>query len=275
MTTPLLRPAGIHTGVPEDDYHADRALSQSGMKLLLESPAKFDWRRDHPEPPKTEFDVGSATHTLLLGVGDSVAVVDAKDWRTNAAKAAKAEAYAAGQIPLLRHQYDATMAMAEAVLRHDTARAWLEAEGDSEVSAWWTDEASPNGYPVECRSRMDRLTTDADGQPTIVDLKSTGKSADPSSFAKSVIDYGYDIQDDHYSTGFEILTGQRPRFIFVVVEKDPPHLPAVHTLDATFKARGRRRRQQALDLWAACTLADQWPGHGDDIHVLTPPAWAR
>lgn len=272
MTT-YLRPKGIHAGVDEAAYHGDPALSQSALKLLLESPAKYDWRRTHPEPPKTVFDVGSAAHTLILGVGDEIAVVDAKDWRTKAAQQAQAEAYAAGRIPLLRHQFDAVYAMAEAVLAHRTARAWLEAEGDAELSAWWTDEAS-DGTPIQCRSRMDKLTTDSEGQPTIVDLKTTGKSASAAAFARSVIDYGYDIQDDQYCDGFEILTGQRPRFIFIVVEKDPPHLPAVHTLDDLFKARGRRRRRQALDLWAVCTRAGQWPGHGEDLHVLTPPAWA-
>ncbi|MDP9182908.1 MAG: PD-(D/E)XK nuclease-like domain-containing protein, partial [Actinomycetota bacterium] len=118
------------------------------------------------------------------------------------------------------------------------------------------------------------VTTTVAGLPAIVDLKTTGKSAAATPFAKSVVDFGYDLQDDWYSTGFELITGQRPSFVFIVVEKEAPHFVAVHTLDEFFKERGARLRRDALNLYAACHAADEWPAYGDDINVLTPPRWA-
>jgi len=265
---------GIIDGYPEADYHAHPALSRSGAKTLLSNPARYRWEQDNHSPSKDAFDVGTAAHAIVLGVGlDELDVIDATDWRTKAAQAAKKASRDAGRTPLLKDQFDATLAMAEAVLRHPTARVILEREGHAEQTVFWTDYAE-NGDEVPCRARFDKLTVDQDDQPAIVDLKTTGKDAGPTAFVRSVIDYGYDLQDDFYSRGFEVTTGQRASFTFVVVEKDPPHFVAVHTLDERFRQRGRELRLAALDRFAHCTATGHWPAHGDHIHVLTPPRWA-
>jgi hypothetical protein len=163
--------------------------------------------------------------------------------------------------------------MAEAVLTHPFARAILETEGDAEQSAWWVDEAD-DGTEVQCRARFDYVTTTNAGMPAVVDLKTTGKSAAPTAFARSAVDFGYDLQAAWYSHGFEVITGQSPAFLFIVVEKDAPHLVAVHALDEFFLERGERLRRNAINTYAACRAADEWPAHGDDLHILTPPRWA-
>jgi hypothetical protein len=265
---------GIHDGFPEQDYHAHPSLSRSGAKTLLSNPARYRWEADNHGPSKDAFDVGTAAHAIVLGVGlDELDVIDATDWRTKASQEAKKKAHREGRTPLLRAQFDATLAMAEAVLAHPTARLILEREGQAEQTAFWTDQAD-DGTPVECRARFDYLTIDEDDQPAVVDLKTTGKDAGPTAFVRSILDYGYELQDDWYSHGFEVLTGQRPRFTFVVVEKDPPHFVAVHTLDDLFRRRGRELRLAALNRFAYCTANNDWPAHGNEIHVLTPPRWA-
>jgi len=258
---------GLVPDFPEPEYHADPALSQSSAKVLLDCPARYKWQLDHPRKDTAAFDVGHAAHAKVLGVGANGSV------STTAAKAFIAEARAAGQVPLKSDVAASVDAMAEAVLTHPMARLILEREGDAEQSAWWTDHAD-DGTPVACRARFDKVTTTVAGLPALVDLKTTGKSAAASPFARSVVDFGYDLQDDWYSTGFELITGQRPSFVFIVVEKEAPHLVGVHTLDVTFKERGARLRRDALNLYAACVAADSWPAHGDDINVLTPPRWA-
>jgi hypothetical protein len=47
----MTRPDGIYLNLPEDDYHADPALSASGIKKLLQSPADY-WvhQRSQPRP---------------------------------------------------------------------------------------------------------------------------------------------------------------------------------------------------------------------------------
>jgi hypothetical protein len=270
---------GLYAGFPEAEYHAHPALSQSQAKVLLDCPARYRWQLDNPREDTTAFDVGTAAHSKVLGVGSEVVVipdehlsVDGKA-STKAAKEFIAAARADGRTPILRVQADAVDAMAEAVLAHRTARAILEREGDSELSAWWVDGAD-NGAEVQCRARFDRITTTLSDLPALVDLKTTGRSAAPDAFTKAVVDYGYDLQATWYAHGFEAITGQPATFTFIVVEKDAPHLVAVHTLDEVFQERGERLRRNAIDTYAACVAADTWPAHGDEIHILTPPRWA-
>lgn len=123
----------------EAKYHADRdSLSVSGAKLLLRSPALFRHRLDHPEH-KDVFDLGSAAHKLVLGVGPDLAVIDADSWRTKAAQEERDAARAAGAIPLLKADHERVVAMADRLAEHKTAMTLLS-EGEPEVSAYALDE---------------------------------------------------------------------------------------------------------------------------------------
>lgn len=265
--------SGLVPGVPETTYHADPALSQSQAKVLLDCPARYRWQLDNPREDTAYFDIGHQAHAKVLGIGAPLLVVDLADKRSKAWKEAETAAREAGATPLLRKDADAVDRMAEAVLAHPTARAILEREGDSELSAWWQDVAD-DGYAVNCRARFDRVTTTLSEQPALVDLKTTARSAAPGTFAKAVVDYGYDLQAAWYTHGFEVITGQPASFTLIAVEKDAPHLVAVHTLDDYFLERGERLRREAINTYAACAAADEWPAHGTEIHVLTPPRWA-
>ncbi|MCI0689298.1 MAG: hypothetical protein L0Y54_19000, partial [Sporichthyaceae bacterium] len=62
--------------IPADEYHADTsALSASGVRTLLASPARFRYDQTHPKPPSKAFDLGHAAHKAVLGAGQDVVVV--------------------------------------------------------------------------------------------------------------------------------------------------------------------------------------------------------
>jgi hypothetical protein len=136
------RAAGVYD-IPEAEYFAARyALSCSGAKLLLppSCPAKFFWRMDHPEHKKA-WDLGSGAHQLVLGTGPELVEVKADDWRTNAAKAERDAARAAGKIPLLSRDVAVVKAMAAALEAHPVAWNLLDPEhGHAEQSLFWTDQ---------------------------------------------------------------------------------------------------------------------------------------
>ena len=69
----------------EAAYHASPGLSASGMKLLLDCPARYRWEMDHPVV-KDVYDFGSIVHRLVLNSGPDIVPVDADSWRTKAAK---------------------------------------------------------------------------------------------------------------------------------------------------------------------------------------------
>lgn len=255
--------------MPEADYHAHPSLSQSQLKTILDTPAKFAWERQHGRPHRAAYDTGHAVHTALLGVGGQTVVVDADDWRTKAARDARDAAHAEGKVPLLRDQAAKVAAIRDAVMGHPAARTILEAPGDVELSLFWDDPDTD----VPMRGRIDKVATRADGTHVLVDLKST-TDASARRFGKSVWDYRYHMQRAVYLHGWEVITGEACEFLFIAVETDAPHLTAVYTLDDIAVEAGWRDYRTALDTYITCTETGTWPGYGDSIQTLPSPRWA-
>lgn len=251
-------------------YHADPALSSSGARAILKSPARFAYDREHGRPDTQAFDEGKAAHSLVLGTGAPMFIprdgigVPYSAWNTDDAKAQVAEARARGEVPVKVEQHARVLAMAEAVWRHPRAGALFLDHGGPEVSGFWQD--SETG--AECRVRFDWLRHDC-----IVDLKTTD-DASYESFRRSAAKYGYHQQDPWYRDGAAACgLGDLP-FVFVVVEKEPPHLVACYELDDEALAAGWRRNRRALELFARCTETGRWPGYPEHIQRLSLPRWA-
>ncbi len=268
---------GVYRRLPETTYHADsdlapelgRSLSQSGAKTLLSSPARFAWEREHGRPAKDAYDLGTLAHALILGSGDDrLVVVDAYDWRTKAAQAAKAEAYAAGKVPVHRGDLLAASRIARAVRRHPLARAVL-ASGEPEVSFYWRDPETG----VTCRARVDWLVPGK----ALVDVKTVGRygGADPAAFGRQCAQLDYPMQAAHYVDGWEAVTGERLPFVHLIVETEPPHFVTVGQLpDDAIKA-GRARMRSALTEYTERESAGDWPefDHPNNIVDIPGPGW--
>lgn len=255
-------------GISNADYHGDRtSLSCSGAKLLLKSPAKFKHQQQHPVF-KDVFDFGTVAHTLVLGDGDDIAVIDAADWRTKAAKEERDQARAEGRTPILAGDYAQCEQMAAAINEHDTARQLL-AEGIAEQSGYWQDEPTD----VRLRFRPDWMT-ELDGRALCVDYK-TCASADTDEFMRAAAKFGYDIQFAWYVTGLLALGIKSPGLLFVAQEKEAPYLVNVIELPVEAFTAGASKMRRAVDLYAHCTETDTWPGYGHGINTGTWPAWAN
>lgn len=260
--------ATVLDAMPELDYHAHPALSASGAKRLIATcPAIYKWERDNPPEPKREYDHGHAVHGLILGIGEPVVVVQAANWRTNAAKEQRDEAHAAGHVPVLAADWAEAQAAADAVKAHPIAGALL-ATGVAEQSVFWRDER----WGIDRRTRFDWLTTIGD-RPCIVDVK-TANTADPRAFGRKAYDFGYDIQDTFYRDAAEALGHPDPAFLFIVVEKTRPYPVTVVELDAEAKRIGRARTDRALEIYRDCTAADTWPGYTSEIELVSLPRYA-
>lgn len=264
--------------IPEDVYFADPvpggSLSASGAKKLLppSCPALFDWERRNPPPPKRAFDIGHAAHKLVLGVGAELATVDAKDWKTKAARDKAAELRAEGKIPLLTHELAMVKEMA-AALRRDKLAASLfnPARGRPEQSLFWVDDMTG----IWRRARLDWLPTPSGRLLIAPDYKSAA-SANPTKFAKAVHDFGYHIQDAWYLDGIRALgLADEVAFVFVAQEKTPPYLVSTVQLDVNAERIGRELGRKAIDLYVRCTEAGEWPGYTTDIAEISLPGWAE
>lgn len=272
MTALTIDAPGLYADVEESAYHRDvvlaptlgRSLSSTGAKTILDSPARFAYQREHPVTSDA-FDFGTAAHTMLLGSGPEIAVIEADSYRTKAAQAQRDAEREEGKVPMLSPDYMRALDLVDAVLAHPVAGAIFRADGKAEQSLYWVDDETG----VTCRGRIDWLHPRA-----IVDFK-TSANASPAKFSRALVDYGYALQAAWYSDGYEAVTGERLPFIHVVVEKEPPHLVAVYQLDDEALAYGREQGAQARRLFAECESSGEWPGYPSEVVSVSLPAWAR
>lgn len=262
---------GLYPDLAETDYRSQvEWLSVSSAKKLLppSCPAKFKATLG-VEEHKPQFDQGKAFHSLVLGDGPEVVVVDADSWRSAAARDARDAAYEQSKVPLLAAEAAVVEAMAESVRSHDVAPLLFQG-GAAEVSAFWVDEATG----VQCKARFDYLPDKTPGKRLIVpDLKSA-VSADPREFASAAARYGYLLQQCHYSSALRHLgIDDDPAFLFVICEKEAPHLVNVGQFaDADTVRLSAAALDKALRLYRECLATDTWPGW-TGVTDLSVPTW--
>lgn len=263
--------AGIYD-MPDAEYRADPALSCSEARRILEAPAKYRHDRDARVEQHTKaFDLGKAAHTLVLGAGVDVVVVQADDWKKKAAQEARDEAYATGRTPLLAREWAVVCDMRDAIACHPVAGPLLDpARGAPEQSLFWTDPRTG----VDLRARLDWLpATPPTGRLIIPDLKTT-VDASARAFGKSAASYDYHMQAAFYMAGAATLLDVDPAFVFIAIEKSPPHLVHVMELDSDALAIGRDRIRRAIDVYVACTESGVWPGYPLEVSTASLPRWA-
>lgn len=263
ITTP-----GIYD-IPELDYHADPveggSFSSTMAKQILKSPAHLRSYLDSPRVEKKEFDFGHIVHAGVLGVGLEVEVLDFPDYKTKAAQDAKAEAYAAGKVPVIERDYAPARAAIKAVLEHEIAGALFTGPGVPESSAFAIDPETG----LWLRGRFDWTAPDH----LLVDLK-TAADGEPGVFERAGRRLDYPTQQEFYRLVYRLATGHEPTgFAFVTVEKAAPHLVDVH-MPPDWTELGASRVRRALDLYAECKKTGLWPGRPPIINRTPSPLWA-
>lgn len=268
-------------GVPHETYHADvfegpPRLSRSvAVKILQQSPLHA--KQAHPrlsdapaEEPVEEpaaqarLDTGSLLHLLLLGVGQQVAVVEANDWRKDAAKDAREEARSSGLLPVLRPKYEAALVTASAI-RASLLRYGVELQAyEREVTALW------EGGGVACKARMDALLL---SRGEILDLKVQEKIS-LRSFEWGIVPFGLHIQAHTYQEALETAVPEvagRVSVRFALVERFPPYDVALVPLAPNYVDFGRQQWERARGVWRRCLESGAWPGFGEQAPIEARP----
>lgn len=258
--TIVIRP-GIYPGIPQDLYHREGccdgpSLSSTGARVLAtECPATY---RYELREEKDEFDIGNATHLLVLQPEDfekQVGRMSFSDYRKKEAQAERNDIRASGRIPLLPKDLERVIAMRNAIMGDPVAGMAFQ-NGEAEASFFWRDPE----YGFWCKARPDYYPFHG---RYLLDVK-TSTSANPKKFENTIADCGYDQQADWYMSGVEAVTGQRPqKFAFVVVSKKPPHLVSVCWLKPDSQAMewGQRKNRYARGIFAWCLKHNEWPSY--------------
>lgn len=258
-----------------DEENAPPALSQSiATTLLTKSPLHAYSEHPRlggvPREATDATDAGTVIHKLLLGRGQELVIIKAKDFRTKLAQEQRDEAIAERCVPILEHKFAELAATAE-ILRGKLSAHGIDFTGDSEVPVEWYEDGAEG--PVRCRCMLDHVKLDLG---VIFDLKKA-RSAHPSACSRNAISYGYDIQHAAYCSALAKLRPQlagRIDMRFVFVELDAPFDVWPARPDGALREHGRMRWERAVLMWERCLLTDEWPGYAARGDVLEAPAWA-
>lgn len=121
---------------------------------------------------------------------------------------------------------------------------------------------------VMVRIRPDWLSGDA-----ICDLKSTVDGS-RDEFAKSIYNYGYDVQAALYLDVANLLEPGKEHFVFLCAEKEEPFAISTYRLDAASIEKGRMKYRYWLAQYCECARTGIWPGYSTDIEEIGLSDWA-
>jgi len=267
--------------MPDAEYFASKAVSNSLLSRMKPTPANCREYMDNPPEPTPAMRFGSALHSLVLEPEifqqRYVREPDLKK-PTSAQLKAKNPSDATVKLIAAWNAFEDSYAGCETVsatdweklhlMRHSlfdnkAARSVLK-EGEKELSLFWKDDQSN----VDMKCRIDNFYNGY-----VIDLKTT-TDASPDAFGKSIANFGYHRQAAIYSDGVRACMHEEPKgFIFVAVEKTAPFLTATYILDADSLEAGHREYRKLLGQYACCIESNSWIGYPERVQELSLPHW--
>lgn len=263
-----------------EQYFASDRLSRSDLRDALLSPALFHGRRTGSIPKVSEtpsMRFGTAVHLAVFEPEEAARrlVVERKFGTKKAEKEAKAAWKAELPSDAMIFSADDMERIGnarEAVMRHQVARSLLGGRGTEgsidELTITWNEDG------IGFRKRLDKVRI-AGSRAFIADLK-TSSDPSPSSFERSCVNYGYDLQAAFYPRAVPAVFGvTQTRFAFVVVRSSAPFEVAVYLPDPDFLALGQRKVEAAIEAIKRCRDRGDWSAAWQQAaNTLSAPRWA-
>lgn len=263
----------VVTDLPASVYHAVDALSSTRLQILNTGTNRHLSHKLSNPDDNEDFVVGRAFHAAVLQpevyAAEFVAMPDGLKRTTKEGKAEYERLIATGKQVLTASQAKQIEGMRQECMQHDGAAHFLrDLGGTAEVSAF-VEFDGHTARGVKAKARFDRVV-DLDGEVAIIDVKSS-RSASREDFERSIWSYGYGTQCAGYLRAARQFWNVQ-HFVFVVVEKEPPHVTAVYRMsDSVIKEFDHK-----LDL-----LIDRYQNYIDNpnegytgITEIGVPAWA-
>lgn len=264
---------GIYEGVPYEVYEAIARDRWSHVKEMRRAPAFFQMaKRGLTKKESKDLLLGTATHVLLLEPHLFVSRFAIWDGERRGKKYEDFKEQNSHRDILTTDERDLVYAMVKAIRSDEYAAPFFV--GASEVTVLFTLQG------VRCKCRIDRLP---DGK-AIVDLKTTW-NASPDEFARSAYNMGYFGQGSFYRQGFAWANGGvLLPYIFVAVEKEPPHIVQVYGVPDAIMDSYDTSNLALLQRIVGCRAeyGDEmnenvrWPGYSSNGPLdLELPQWAK
>ena len=263
--------------LPNNQYHGTRALiSKSGLDVAARSLAHY--AHYLTEIPEDDGDsealvIGSALHSLVLEPmvfrREFVLLPDFGDMRSSTNRAMRdtwLRNEHPGKKPLKRDQWQMIHDMRESLFRNRRIRAILE-NGRPEVTC--AALCPHTGLPLKIRMDWE---SEIDG--VACDLKSA-LDASPSVWRRAAANMRYHVQDAYYTNVAQLCGRDVRELSFAVIEKEPPYVAGLYTLNPTARAAGEIAYTQQLAQIAEACETGEFPGYGGGgVVELSLPKYA-
>lgn len=267
-------PEGIHTNISITDYHKSTGISNSGLSLIRETPAKYHYKYLSGLYKREETDsknLGSIVHCMVLEPElfqhQFMVLPEGFTRHSNANKQLYADIQNSGKTPIKVPEFEEASKMAYSIRSNKAFKAIIDSRGKGRVenSLYWHH---PSG--IKLKSRPDWFCDDL-----IIDIKTT-KSADEDTFCRSIGEYGYHRQAHIATTGLTKLIGKTYKHVLLVaVESEAPYLTAAYMLDERAIETGRDEVEEAVETYHECLERNEWPGYPETIETISLPTWYR
>ncbi len=279
--------------MPNEVYHKHPALSNSGLKTLLDCPAKYYYKYlsgEYEYKERPSFKIGKAAHMYLLegrkkfeqvywhnpycelNKDELVCLIKEKYGYDDSIKKflvknlmeilLEQENIQEKEIHLNKSELNQVVCMTKAALKDKKTKNALSQKGESELSLFWQDKET--GVWLKCRP--DFMPYDCKDVP---DYK-TAESVRPETFFASFIKYGYHIQAAMYRLGIKAVTGlEVENFFFLAQEKEAPYISQIYNPSTQdLITWGEKAIYGAIEKYLECKNTGIWNTYSDKIIEL-------
>ena len=261
---------GIYS-LSSEAYHQGPGISRSGLMEFKRSPYHYWYKHlstDYKSEPATPAQIlGNALHTYVLEPDEfdkryfvipefnKVTKEGKERWQRIKSELGNRETLSANQYQILQY-------MAASLNKNKLALQLIE-KAEIEQSLYWTDPDTG----ILCKCRPDILRCNF-----VCDLK-TAQDGRPRSFQYAAFDYGYHIQAAMTQEALKQLKQILIKdFLFLVIEKAPPHVISIYQLDQTSLKQGRYEFKTLLARYQHCLETNDWPAY--TIQEISLPRYA-
>jgi hypothetical protein len=218
------------------------------LKRFAKSPAHYLAGIGIEGADSAAFRFGRLVHCLVLG--GTVHVFEGarragKEWEAFLVGKEERDVYKVDEVLSARE-------VAEAVKANPIAAPYLK--GRHELPVEWT----MHGRKVATRG-IDIL-----GSTFVCDLKTTS-NAEPHTFQRGALRYGYHAQCAMYVDAARSLGSDVTEAVVIAVETSAPYAITVHRLSPRLLDEGRKLIRSWMERLQACEEADEWPGYTQSI----------
>jgi hypothetical protein len=283
---------GIFLDLPAEVYHGAPGASNSMLKHM-DPPARLPVYLSEKREPSAAQIIGTLVHARILepnaplpkivvppktypAPADCSAVKQKKampgdplDWHgsANYCKAWAHNQKAAGNLILSETDFNTVNGCVDSIARHPVCKT-IFASGQSEVSIFRNFNY---GGTALRKARLDFVPSGN----ALVDVKTT-TDASPEAFSREILNYRYHCQAAYYLDIWNDSQSKPDKecFVFVAVEKAPPYLVAVYSLDIQAIGLGRKLNINNLVKYIDCVSRNEWPGYSEPVTTLNLPQYA-